>query len=273
MAENTTGAGALSRRDFLTGSAVAAAGAAMLGLAAAEPAVAAEVRSGNWAADGSAAVTAEPSAATNATGRRRHLPRAQRQFVPRRRRHAHPSPGRACQLGLRVRHLRGGRRRRWPERGGPRGSAGRRRHLRGGHGASRRQRPGGRHVRHLGRLLGPGGEEVRLPELSLRSQGADRLGHGRVPLRGRPEAHLSARLRGRQVAGLDGRLRRALASGRGAGVRGPEALDAGPPRAEDEGRHRRHVQLRLRPRRRFPLPKPRSWPSCRTTTDASWASW
>lgn len=39
----------------------------MLGLAAAEPAVAAEVRSGNWAADGSAAVTAEPSAATNAT--------------------------------------------------------------------------------------------------------------------------------------------------------------------------------------------------------------
>lgn len=54
-------------RDFLTGSAVAAAGAAMLGLAAAEPAVAAEVRSGNWAADGSAAVTAEPSAATNAT--------------------------------------------------------------------------------------------------------------------------------------------------------------------------------------------------------------
>lgn len=47
MAENTTGAGALSRRDFLTGSAVAAAGAAMLGLAAAEPAVAAEVRSGN----------------------------------------------------------------------------------------------------------------------------------------------------------------------------------------------------------------------------------
>ena len=67
MAENTTGAGALSRRDFLTGSAVAAAGAAMLGLAAAEPAVAAEVRSGNWAADGSAAVTAEPSAATNAS--------------------------------------------------------------------------------------------------------------------------------------------------------------------------------------------------------------
>ena len=60
MAENTTGAGALSRRDFLTGSAVAAAGAAMLGLAAAEPAVAAEVRSGNWAADGSAAVTAAP---------------------------------------------------------------------------------------------------------------------------------------------------------------------------------------------------------------------
>ena len=75
MAEKITGAGALSRRDFLTGSAVAAAGAAMLGLAAAEPAVAAEVRSGNWAADGSAAVTAdgsaavtaEPSAATNAT--------------------------------------------------------------------------------------------------------------------------------------------------------------------------------------------------------------
>ena len=67
MAENITGTGALSRRDFLTGSAVAAAGAAMLGLAAAEPAVAAEVRSGNWAADGSAAVTAEPSAATNAT--------------------------------------------------------------------------------------------------------------------------------------------------------------------------------------------------------------
>lgn len=32
MAENTTGAGALSRRDFLTGSAVAAAGAAMLAL-------------------------------------------------------------------------------------------------------------------------------------------------------------------------------------------------------------------------------------------------
>lgn len=67
MAENITGTGALSRRDFLTGSAVAAAGAAMLGLAAAEPAVAAEVRSGNWAVDGSAAVTAEPSAATNAT--------------------------------------------------------------------------------------------------------------------------------------------------------------------------------------------------------------
>ena len=67
MAENITGTGALSRRDFLTGSAVAAAGAAMLGLAAAEPAVAAEVRSGNWAADGSAAVTAEPSAATNAS--------------------------------------------------------------------------------------------------------------------------------------------------------------------------------------------------------------
>ncbi|RFT90989.1 twin-arginine translocation signal domain-containing protein, partial [Adlercreutzia equolifaciens] len=43
MAEKITGAGALSRRDFLTGSAVAAAGAAMLGLAAAEPAVAAEV--------------------------------------------------------------------------------------------------------------------------------------------------------------------------------------------------------------------------------------
>ena len=115
-------------------------------------------------------------------------------------------------------------------------------------------------MRHLRRLLGPGGEEVRLPELSLRSQGADRLGHGRVPLRGRPEAHLPARLRGRQVAGLDGRLRRALASGRGAGVRGPEALDAGPPRAEDEGRHRRHVRLRLRPRRRFPLPKPRCGP-------------
>ena len=38
MAENITGTGALSRRDFLTGSAVAAAGAAMLGLAAAEPA-------------------------------------------------------------------------------------------------------------------------------------------------------------------------------------------------------------------------------------------
>ena len=53
MAENTTGAGALSRRDFLTGSAVAAAGAAMLGLAAVEPATAAETRSGNWAADGS----------------------------------------------------------------------------------------------------------------------------------------------------------------------------------------------------------------------------
>ncbi len=67
MAENITGVGALSRRDFLTGSAVAAAGAAMLGLAAVEPATAAETRSGNWAADGSAAVTAEPSAATNAT--------------------------------------------------------------------------------------------------------------------------------------------------------------------------------------------------------------
>ena len=67
MAENITGVGALSRRDFLTGSAVAAAGAAMLGLAAVEPATAAETRSGNWAADGSAAVAAEPSAATNAT--------------------------------------------------------------------------------------------------------------------------------------------------------------------------------------------------------------
>lgn len=113
---------------------------------------------------------------------------------------------------------------------------------------------------HFGRLLGPGGEEVRLPELPLRSQGADRLGHGRVPLRCRPEAHLSARLRGWQIAGLDGRLRCALAFGRGSGVRGPEALDAGPPRAEDEGRHRRHVQLRLCPRRRFPLPKPRCGP-------------
>ena len=41
MAEKITGAGALSRRDFLTGSAVAAAGAAMLGLAAVEPATAA----------------------------------------------------------------------------------------------------------------------------------------------------------------------------------------------------------------------------------------
>ena len=67
MAENITGVGALSRRDFLTGSVVAAAGAAMLGVAAVEPATAAETRSGNWAADGSAAVTAEPSAATNAT--------------------------------------------------------------------------------------------------------------------------------------------------------------------------------------------------------------
>lgn len=103
MAEKITGAGALSRRDFLTGSAVAAAGAAMLGLAAAEPAVAAEVRSGNWAADGSAAVTAEPSAATNATAADGHLPRAQRQFVPRRRRHALPPRAVPCQLGLRVR--------------------------------------------------------------------------------------------------------------------------------------------------------------------------
>lgn len=34
MAENITGVGALSRRDFLTGSVVAAAGAAMLGVAA-----------------------------------------------------------------------------------------------------------------------------------------------------------------------------------------------------------------------------------------------
>lgn len=191
MAENITGVGALSRRDFLTGSAVAAAGAAMLGLAAVEPATAAETRSGNWAADGLRGRGRRAFRRHQRHRRRRHLPRAQRQLVSRRRRHAHPSPGRACSLGLRVRHLRGGRRRRWPERGGPRGSAGRRRHLRGSHGASRRQRPGGRHVRHLRRLLGPGGEEVRLPELSLRSQGADRLGHGRVPLRGRPEAHLS----------------------------------------------------------------------------------
>lgn len=48
MAENITGVGALSRRDFLTGSVVAAAGAAMLGVAAVEPATAAETRSGNW---------------------------------------------------------------------------------------------------------------------------------------------------------------------------------------------------------------------------------
>lgn len=208
MAENTTGAGALSRRDFLTGSAVAAAGAAHAGPC--------RRRAGRGR-----------RGAQRQLGRRRlrgRDRRAFRRYQRHRRRRAPtasttpvrspaddatpiPPPGRACQLGLRVRHLRGGRRRRRPERGGPRGSAGRRRHLRGGHGASRRQRPGGRHVRHFGWLLGPGGEEVRLPELSLRPQSADRLGHGRVPLRGRPEAHLPARLRGRQVAGLDGRLR------------------------------------------------------------------
>ena len=61
---------------------------------------------------------------------------------------------------------------------------------------------------------------------------------------------------GRHVHRLDGRLRRALALGRGAGVRGAEELDARPPRAENEGRYRRHVQLRPEARRAVPLPKP-----------------
>ena len=47
---------------------------------------------------------------------------------------------------------------------------------------------------------------------------------------------------GGKSARLDGRLRRALASRRGARVRGAEKRHARPPRAEDEGRHRRHVR-------------------------------
>ena len=112
-------------------------------------------------------------------------------------------------------------------------------------------------MRHPGRLFGAGRQEVRVPQLPLRRSGAHRLGHGRVPLRRRPEAHLQDSLRGRKIARLDGRLRRPVAPGRGSRVRGAEELHAGPPRAEDEGRHRRHVRLRAAPRGGLQIPKPR----------------
>lgn len=76
MAENITGTGALSRRDFLTGSAVAAAGAAMLGLAAAEPAVAAEVRSGQLGRRRLRGRDRRAFRRYQRHRRRRHLPRA-----------------------------------------------------------------------------------------------------------------------------------------------------------------------------------------------------
>ena len=155
-----------------------------------------------------------------------------------------------------MRRVRGGRGRRRAERGRACGRAGRRRHLRGGAGFARRQRTVRGHVRHPGRVFRPEQEALRLPQLPLRRAGADRLGHGRVPLRGRPEAHLQDRQRRRQKPGLDGRLRRALAFGRGAGVRGAEERHARPPRAEDEGRHRRHVRLRTEKRRALQVPVP-----------------
>ena len=185
----------------------------------------------------------------------RHVPRAQRCGLPGRRREPHPAARGARGLGLRMRHLRGGRGRRRAQRGGARGRAGRADHLRGGSGPARRQRPGGRHVRHPRRLEAAGVQALRVPQLSLRRAQAGRLGHRRVPLRLRPAAHPPHRGRGRPLHRLDGRLRRALALGRGAGLRGTEELDARPPRAQDEGRHRRHVRVRSAPRRAVPLPE------------------
>ena len=43
---------------------------------------------------------------------------------------------------------------------------------------------------HSGRLFEAGRKALRIPELSVRPQSAHRLGDGRIPLRGRPEAHL-----------------------------------------------------------------------------------
>ncbi len=186
----------------------------------------------------------------------RHVSRAQRRGLPGRRREPHPAARGARGLGLRMRHLRGGRGRRRAQRGGARGRAGRADHLRGGPGPARRQRPGGRHVRHPRRLEAAGVQALRVPQLSLRRAQAGRLGHRRVPLRLRPAAHPPHRGGGRPLHRLDGRLRRALALGRGAGVRGTEELDARPPRAQDEGRHRRHVRVRSAPRRAVPLPEP-----------------
>ena len=121
---------------------------------------------------------------------------------------------------------------------------------------ARRQRAVGRHVRYFGRIEAAGVEALRLPRIPVRRAQAHRLGHGRIPLRGRPAPHLPHSRVGRPVHRLDGRLRRAMAPGRGARVCGAEELHAGPSRAQDEGRHRRHVQLRPAPRRGLPLPVP-----------------
>ena len=158
-------------------------------------------------------------------------------------------------MGLRMRDLRGWRGRRRLERGGARSRARRADHLRRGDGIARRQRAGGRHVRHPRRLQAAGIQAVRLPELSVRCPGAGRLGHRRVPLCRRPASHLPHRGGRRRVHRLDGRLRRAVAPRRSARVRGTEELNARPSRAQDEGCHRCHVQLRSETRRRIPFPE------------------
>lgn len=65
--EHKTISSGLSRRDFLTGSAVAAGAAAVAGLFGAESAFGADERYGNWTREGDNAPTVPESAATNAS--------------------------------------------------------------------------------------------------------------------------------------------------------------------------------------------------------------
>ena len=212
---------------------------------------------GDWAADGSKNVAVPDSAAANASGAGRRVPRARRRGVPGERRHAHrPARGPrdvgrpecdVCVVGA---------------GGGGLNAAARAAELGadvicvealGLHGGNA-QSAGMCGI--LGGYSGQNKKHFAFPSYPFDAQALTDWANGRVPLRGRPETHLQDCQRRRQKPGLDGRLRRALAFGRGAGVRGAEERHARPPRAEDEGRHRRHVRLRSEKRRALQVPVP-----------------
>ena len=194
-------ASTIARRAASRAAASSAPPAAVVGTTAATaamPAAALAVEQGvigDWAADGSKNVAVPDSAATNASGVGRHVPRAQRRGVPGKRRHSHRPAFGPRDVGLRMRRVRGGRGRRRAERGRACGRAGRRRHLRGGAWvctAATRSRPAC--AASWAGIPKPGTRSASpSPSYPFDAASADRLGHGRVPLRGRPEAHLQDR--------------------------------------------------------------------------------